>query len=173
MTTNPAQFLRERGIHATAQRLAVLRVVTAHPHVSADSVAVAAAADIGTISRQAVYDTLGLLSDRGIIRRIQPVGSPARYEDRIDDNHHHVVCRLCGRMADVNCAVGYAPCLTAENDSGYEIDEAEVVYWGRCPQCRSDSDVTSNSEVSISRGHDLANAATEDLLPTHQRTTTP
>ena len=173
MTTNPAQFLRERGIHATAQRLAVLRVVTAHPHVSADSVAVAAAADIGTISRQAVYDTLGLLSDRGIIRRIQPVGSPARYEDRIDDNHHHVVCRLCGRMADVNCAVGYAPCLTAENDSGYEIDEAEVVYWGRCPQCRSDSDVTSNSEVSTSRGHDLANAATEDLLPTHQRTTTP
>ena len=154
-------------MHATAQRLAVLRAVSAHPHVSADGVAEVASQDIGTISRQAVYDTLGLLSDKGIIRRIQPVGSPARYEDRIDDNHHHVVCRLCGRMADVDCAVGYAPCLTAENDSGYEIDEAEVVYWGRCPQCLREGDAASTSPRP-----DTADAASSDLLPTH-RTITP
>jgi Fur family ferric uptake transcriptional regulator len=91
--------------------------------------------DIGTVSRQAVYDALGILSDKNVIRRIQPAGSPARYEDRVGDNHHHLVCRECGSMIDVDCAVGYTPCLTAEHDHGYEIDEAEVVYWGRCPDC--------------------------------------
>ena len=172
MTTSPAQYLRERGIHATAQRLAVLRAVAAHPHVSADGVAEAAKQDIGTISRQAVYDTLGLLSEQGIIRRIQPVGSPARYEDRIDDNHHHVVCRSCGRMADVDCAVGDAPCLTAANDSGYEIDEAEVLYWGRCPQCQRGRDVTFISDASTSPGPDSAvGDDSKDLLPTTQSTT--
>lgn len=93
-------------------------------------------ADIGAISRQAVYDALGVLVDKGLLRRIQPAGSPARYEHRVSDNHHHLVCRTCGRMVDVDCAVGTTPCLTAADDSGYEIDEAEVIYWGRCPTCR-------------------------------------
>jgi Fur family ferric uptake transcriptional regulator len=92
-------------------------------------------AEIGAISRQAVYDTLGVLAEKGLIRRIQPAGSPALYENRVGDNHHHVICRLCGKTVDVTCAVGETPCLTAADDSGYEIDEAEVIYWGRCPEC--------------------------------------
>lgn len=95
--------------------------------------------EIGVISRQAVYDALGILADTGLIRRIQPAGSPARYEDRVDDNHHHLICRDCGRVADVDCAVGLAPCLQPADDRGYEIDEAEVIYWGRCPDCRDQS----------------------------------
>ena len=94
-------------------------------------------AEIGTISRQAVYDALGMLAEKGLIRRIQPAGSPACYEDRVGDNHHHVICRICGRTADVDCAVGEAPCLTAADDAGYQIDEAEVIYWGTCPECLS------------------------------------
>jgi Fur family ferric uptake transcriptional regulator len=93
--------------------------------------------EIGVISRQAVYDALSILVEKGLIRRIQPAGSPARYEDRVHDNHHHLICRSCGRMVDVDCAVGAAPCLTPADDSGYEIDEAEVIYWGRCPDCRA------------------------------------
>ncbi len=92
-------------------------------------------AEIGAISVQAVYDALGALVDANLVRRIQPAGSPARFEARVDDNHHHVICRLCGRMTDVDCAVGSAPCLTAGDDTGYQIDEAEVIYWGRCPEC--------------------------------------
>ena len=92
---------------------------------------------IGSISRQAVYDTLGVLVDRHLLRRIQPAGSPARYEDRVGDNHHHLICRGCRAMFDIDCAVGYTPCLTADDDHGFEIDEAEVVYWGRCPDCRA------------------------------------
>ena len=94
-------------------------------------------AQIGTVSRQAVYDALAVFSERGLIRRIQPAGSVARYEDRVGDNHHHVICRTCNRMVDVDCAVGYTPCLTASDAAGYEIDEAEVIYWGRCPDCAS------------------------------------
>src|SRR5690606_3487176 len=93
--------------------------------------------EIGAISRQAVYDALGLLAEKGLIRRIQPAGSPARYEDRVGDNHHHVICRTCGSTADVDCAVGYTPCLTASDDMGYRIDEAEVIYWGACPACQA------------------------------------
>ena len=137
MTTNEAERLRERGVHATAQRLAVLRAVSKEPHVAADTIAELATADIGAISRQAVYDALSLLVDKGLIRRIQPVGAAARYEGRVDDNHHHLICRDCGRLDDVDCAVGLAPCLTALDDRGYEIDEAEVIYWGRCPTCRA------------------------------------
>jgi Fur family ferric uptake transcriptional regulator len=92
---------------------------------------------IGAISRQSVYDALGVLLDAGLIRRIQPVGSPARYEDRVGDNHHHLICRDCGRLVDVDCAVGDAPCLTAVDDNGFQIDEAEVAYWGRCPDCQA------------------------------------
>jgi Fur family ferric uptake transcriptional regulator len=133
----PADRLRRHGIQVTAQRLAVLRAVTGHPHITADGVADAVKSEIGAISRQSVYDALGILADNGLIRRIQPSGSPARFEGRVGDNHHHVICRVCGRMADVDCAVGDAPCLTAADDAGFEIDEAEVIYWGRCPECAS------------------------------------
>ncbi len=135
MTVNRADLLREHGVQVTAQRLAVLRAVSVQPHGTAHEVAEVVRAEIGVISRQAVYDALGMLADEGLIRRIQPAGSPARYEDRVGDNHHHLICRTCGRMVDVDCAVGATPCLTAADDSGYEIEEAEVVYWGRCPEC--------------------------------------
>ena len=111
------------------------RAVSDQPHSTADDIANVVRAEIGAISRQAVYDALGALTDKGLLRRIQPAGSPARYEDRVDDNHHHLICRTCSRMVDVDCAVGYTPCLTAADGSGYEIDEAEVIYWGRCPEC--------------------------------------
>ena len=130
-----AEMLRKRGVQVTAQRLAVIRAVAACPHGTADDVAEVVHRDIGAISRQAVYDSLAMLADMNLIRRIQPAGSPARYEDRVGDNHHHLICRTCNRMVDVDCAVGYTPCLTTSDDSGYEIDEAEVIYWGRCPEC--------------------------------------
>jgi Fur family transcriptional regulator, stress-responsive regulator len=132
---DPAELLRQRGIQVTAQRLAVLRAVSAQPHISADAVAEAVRAEIGAISLQSVYDALGILVSEGLVRRIQPAGSPARYEDRVGDNHHHLICRICGRVVDIDCAVGSAPCLTASDDRGFEIDEAEVAYWGRCPDC--------------------------------------
>lgn len=132
-----AEILREHGLQVTAQRLAVFRAVAHQPHGTADDVAELVRAEIGAISRQAVYDALGILADTGLIRRIQPAGSAARFEDRVDDNHHHLVCRSCGQMVDVDCAVGETPCLTAHDDAGYSIDEAEVVYWGHCPACQS------------------------------------
>ena len=135
MLVNPADLLRRHGVQVTAQRLAVLQAVSARPHGTAADVAEAARAEIGAISRQAVYSALGMLADKGLIRCIQPAGSPARYEDRVGDNHHHLICRACGGMVDVDCAVGATPCLTAADDSGYEIDEAEIVYWGRCSEC--------------------------------------
>jgi len=132
---DPADILRRHGLQVTAQRLAVLAAVAARPHGTADDVAELVRTRIGAISRQAVYDALGILAEKGLVRRIQPAGSPARYEDRVGDNHHHLICRSCRRMVDVDCAVGEAPCLTAAEDAGYEIDEAEVIYWGRCPDC--------------------------------------
>ena len=137
MSASVEQLLREHGMQVTAQRLAVLRAVAERPHTSADDVVASVRADIGSISRQAVYDTLGTLSDKGLLRRIQPAGSSARYENRTGDNHHHLICRSCRVMVDIDCAVGDTPCLTADDDHGFEIDEAEVVYWGRCPDCRS------------------------------------
>ena len=131
---NPA-VLRRHGLHVTAQRLAVMRALSRTPHSTADDVYTVVRAEIGAVSRQAVYDALGALTEKGILRRIQPAGSPARYENRVGDNHHHLICRTCGRMVDVDCAVGERPCLTASDDWGYEIDEAEVIYWGRCPMC--------------------------------------
>ena len=130
-----AASLRDHGVKVTAHRLAVLRAVSARPHGTADDVAEVVRSEIGAISRQAVYDALRMLAAKGLIRRIQPPGSPARFEDRVGDNHHHLICRTCGRMVDVDCAVGVNPCLTAAADSDYEIDEAEVVYSGRCPEC--------------------------------------
>ena len=135
MTADPAAMLRERGIQVTAQRLAVLRAVAGQPHITADTVAETVRTEIGAISLQSVYDALSLLVAEGLLRRIQPPGSPARFEDRVGDNHHHLICRTCGRVVDVDCAVGSAPCLTPHQDRGYEIDEAEVAYWGRCPDC--------------------------------------
>jgi Fur family transcriptional regulator, stress-responsive regulator len=131
----PAELLRRHGLQVTAQRLAILSAVSRRPHGTADDLAATVRAEIGVISRQAVYNALAVLVEKGLVRRIQPAGSPARYEDRVGDNHHHLVCRSCGRMVDVDCATGEAPCLSAAHDAGYEIDEAEVVYWGRCPEC--------------------------------------
>jgi Fur family ferric uptake transcriptional regulator len=136
--------LREHGLQVTAQRLAVLRAVSERPHGTADDIDKAVRAEIGAISRQAVYDALSIFTDKGILRRIQPAGSPARYETRVGDNHHHVICRVCNRTADVDCAVGEVPCLTAADSAGYEIDEAEVIFWGRCPECATAEESTIN-----------------------------
>jgi len=139
MPTEPSvdndALLRENGLQVTAQRLAVLKAVSSRPHSTADDIDKAVRAELGTVSRQAVYDVLGILTEKNLLRRIQPARSPARYEDRVGDNHHHLICRRCSRMVDVDCAVGYTPCLTAADDSAYEIDEAEVIFWGRCPKC--------------------------------------
>jgi Fur family ferric uptake transcriptional regulator len=128
-------LLREKGVRVTAQRVAVLKAVADGPHRTTDEIDGAVRADLGAISKQAVYDVLAALTEAGVVRRIQPAGSPARYEDRVGDNHHHLICRSCGKTVDVDCAVGEVPCLTAADDAGYEVDEAEVIYWGRCPDC--------------------------------------
>ena len=128
-------MLRQAALRVTRPRIAVLSAVHDHSHADTDSIIRAVRENLGDVSHQAVYDVLRALTDAGLLRRIQPLGSVARYEARIADNHHHVVCRSCGAIADVDCAVGDAPCLTAADDSGYEIDEAEVIYWGRCPEC--------------------------------------
>jgi Fe2+ or Zn2+ uptake regulation protein len=125
--------------------------VAGRPHGTADTVADAARTEIGAISLQSVYDALGVLVAEGLIRRIQPAGSPARFEDRVGDNHHHLICRVCGRVVDVDCAVGSAPCLKAADARGYEIDEAEVVYWGRCPDCAARSRPRPRSASSRQR----------------------
>lgn len=130
-----ANLLREHGVPVTAQRIAVLNAVTELPHSTADAIAGKVRDKIGAISKQAVYDALGILTSKVLIRRIQPAGSPALYEKRVGDNHHHVICRSCGKTADVDCAVGTRPCLTAGDDSGFVIEEAEVIYWGTCPDC--------------------------------------
>ena len=153
-------LLRRHGLQVTAQRLAVLRAVSDRPHSTADDIDKVVRAEIGAISRQAVYDALAALTDKGLLRRIQPAGSPARYEDRVGDNHHHLICRTCSRMVDVDCAVGDTPCLTAADDSGYEIDEAEVIYWGRCPEC-----------VDGARSHADPRAANQQIRRTERRRT--
>lgn len=145
MNYDPARILRENGVQFTAQRLAVLRAVSKHPHCTADEVAEVVRAEIGAISRQAVYDVLGKLTEKGIVRRIQPAGSPARFEHRVRDNHHHLICRNCGLTVDVDCAVGAAPCLTPSDSHGFQVDEAEVVYWGICPKCLESKDRTDSN----------------------------
>ena len=127
--------VRAAGLRVTRPRVAVLGAVREHPHATTESIITAVRRDLPKVSSQAVYGILGALADTGLVQRIQPRGSVARYEARVGDNHHHVVCRSCGAIADVDCAVGDTPCLIAENDSGYAIDEAEVIYWGRCPSC--------------------------------------
>ena len=130
-----ADLLRQNGIPVTAQRLAVLRAVSDQPHATVDAIAEEVRARIGSVSQQAVYDALGTLVKKGLLRRIQPAGSPTLYENRVGDNHHHLICRLCGQTTDVDCAVGEAPCLSASHTAGFQIDEAEVIYWGTCPAC--------------------------------------
>jgi Fur family ferric uptake transcriptional regulator len=130
-----SEALRAAGLQVTAQRLAVYRAVQASPHAMADEICQTVRTELGVISRQAVYDALNAMSEHRLIRRIQPAGSPARYEHRVD-NHHHLACRKCDRLIDIDCAIGSAPCLTAERDHGYLIDEAEVTYWGLCPDCQ-------------------------------------
>jgi Fe2+ or Zn2+ uptake regulation protein len=133
--TDLEQLLRGADLRVTRPRLAVLAAVHAHPHADTDAVIGAVRRELGDVSHQAVYDVLRALTDAGLFRRIQPAGSIARYEARIGDNHHHAVCRSCGAIADVDCAVGHAPCLTASHDHGFVVEEAEVVYWGTCPSC--------------------------------------
>ena len=138
-------MLRGASLRVTRPRLAVLAAVHGHPHADTDSIIGFVRQDSGDVSHQAVYDVLRALTARGLVRRIQPTGSLARYEARVGDNHHHVVCRSCGAIDDVDCAVGEAPCLTASGESGFAIDEAEVIYWGRCPQCLSPSAIEVGS----------------------------
>ena len=123
-------------LRVTRPRVAVLEAVDAHPHADTETIFSAVRVGLPDVSRQAVYDVLNALTTASLVRRIQPLGSVARYEARVGDNQHHLICRSCGRMVDVDCAVGEVPCLTASDDAGYEIDEAEVIYWGRCPDCR-------------------------------------
>lgn len=145
MPADFADLLRQRGIQITAQRLAVLRSVARQPHATADVVAEAVRTAIGSISLQSVYDALAVLAAEGLIRRIEPAGSAARFECRVGDNHHHLICRNCDRMVDVDCAIGVAPCLAPADAKGYEIDEAEVIYWGRCPDCLAKAAAPSHS----------------------------
>jgi Fur family ferric uptake transcriptional regulator len=135
LPVDPTAALREAGLRVTGPRVAVLTALGAHPHADTETLADAARAELGTVSTQAVYDVLRALTEAGLARRIEPAGSPARFELRVGDNHHHVVCRVCGSIADVDCAVGERPCLTASETHGFVVDEAEVTYWGLCPEC--------------------------------------
>jgi Fur family transcriptional regulator, stress-responsive regulator len=139
MTATPdltaAEELRAAGLRVTAVRVALLEAVRHGDHLGVEALAAGVRERVGHVSLQAVYEALNALATTGLVRRIEPAGSPARYEGRVGDNHHHVICRSCGTVADVDCAVGEAPCLTASNDHGFEIDEAEVIYWGLCPAC--------------------------------------
>jgi Fe2+ or Zn2+ uptake regulation protein len=145
-TSHLESLLREAALRVTRPRVAVLHAVHDHPHADTESITGVVRTDLGAVSQQAVYDVLHVLTAAGLVRRIEPSGSVARYEARVGDNHHHVVCRSCGVIEDVDCAAGYAPCLTPADDAGYLIDEAEVVYWGRCPRCVAA--VVKNNEPS-------------------------
>ena len=135
----PEQQLREAALRVTDPRVAVLTEVHAHPHADVETLSAKVRTRLGSVSTQAVYDVLRALTDAGLVRRIEPAGSPARFEARVGDNHHHVVCRRCGEVADIDCATGSAPCLEASSTNGFAIDEAEVTYWGICPSCQQNS----------------------------------
>ncbi len=129
-------LLRSHGLSVTAQRLALLQTIGGHQHITADQATEEVRMQLGTISRQSVYDTLNTFVEKGLARRIQPIDSPALFEDRVGDNHHHLICRTCGIVTDVDCAVGARPCLEASDSNGFIIDEADVTYWGECPACQ-------------------------------------
>jgi Fur family ferric uptake transcriptional regulator len=145
-------MLREAALRVTRPRVAVLSAVHDHPHADTDSIFRVVRESLGEVSHQAVYDVLRALTDAGLLRRIQPSGSVARYESRVGDNHHHVVCRSCGAIADVDCAVGSTPCLTASDTHGFVIDEAEVTYWALCPECLATETRRSTPAEQPSRG---------------------
>jgi Fur family transcriptional regulator, stress-responsive regulator len=132
-----ADALRSAGLRVTAARVAILETVRAGDHLGAEAIADGVRERVGHVSTQAVYEALNALTTIGLIRRIEPAGSPARYEGRVGDNHHHLVCRLCGSVSDVDCAVGRAPCLEPADAAGYLVDEADVTFWGICPECRA------------------------------------
>jgi Fe2+ or Zn2+ uptake regulation protein len=134
------ELLRAHGLRVTGPRLAVLSALRELPHASVDELDRAARARLGALSTQAVYDILGAFHDAALVRRIEPAGSPARYETRVGDNHHHLICRDCGLTVDVDCTVGDAPCLAPSEAAGFEVEEAEVVFWGRCATCRARTD---------------------------------
>jgi Fur family transcriptional regulator, stress-responsive regulator len=148
----PEAALRSAALRVTRPRVAVLLALQEHPHVDTDTMIALVREQHPTISHQAVYDVLRVLTEAGLIRRIQPAGATARYETRTGDNHHHLVCRSCGSITDVECAVGHAPCLTASDDHGYVIDQAEVVYWGICPQCTTEKHDRTPESVPYERG---------------------
>ena len=150
-TSDLERLVRAAGLRVTRPRVAVLSAVHAHPHADTDSLIAAVRRDFGVVSHQAVYDVLRALTDTGLVRRIQPSGSVARYEARVGDNHHHLVCRSCGVIVDVDCAIGDAPCLTAADEAGYEVDEAEVIYWGRCPECAAGGRSQDHEHTSRTR----------------------
>ncbi|MFC6074390.1 Fur family transcriptional regulator [Microbispora bryophytorum] len=131
--------LREAGLRVTAARLAIMQTVSGGDHLDVEAIHRGVCERVGQVSLQAVYDSLNALQRGGLLRRIEPAGSPTRYETRVGDNHHHLVCRSCGRVADVDCAVGHAPCLEPASDAGYLVDEADVIYWGLCPPCRAEA----------------------------------
>ncbi len=136
MTSSPVEHdLRAAGLRVTKQRLSVLAAIRERPHADADTLIAVVREELGSVSTQAVYDVLHALEDVGLVRRVEPAGSPARYDPRVGDNHHHLVCRACGAVADVDCAIGAAPCLTASESRGFVIDEAEITYWGLCAPC--------------------------------------
>ena len=134
-TPVPADELRQAGLRVTAARIALLDTVRAGDHLDVDTIANRVRDRLGTISVQAVYEALHALTAAGLIARIEPAGNPARFEGRVGDNHHHIVCRSCGTVVDVDCVVGEPPCLTASDDQGFTIDEAQVIFWGLCPDC--------------------------------------
>lgn len=147
------QALRAAGLRVTAPRLAILAWLVEHPHTTADAIGVGVRERLGSLSTQAVYDVLGACTDAGLVRRIEPAGHPARFERRVGDNHHHLVCRRCGRTEDIDCLVGSRPCLTPDADHGFTVDEAEVVFWGLCPACVSAApaadDIHHNEEEEL------------------------
>lgn len=143
-TSDYAELLRVADLRVTRPRVAVLEAVHTHPHADTETIFGAVRAGLPEVSRQAVYDVLHALTAAGLVRRIQPSGSVARYESRVGDNHHHIVCRSCGVISDVDCAVGEAPCLTPSDDNGFALDEAEVIYWGMCPDCSASQDSRSH-----------------------------
>ncbi|HEY0247392.1 MAG TPA: Fur family transcriptional regulator [Gryllotalpicola sp.] len=142
-------MLRDAGLRVTRPRLAVFGAVHTHPHSDTDTLIGVTRAQLPEVSHQAVYDTLHTLTEAGLVRRIQPQGSLARYEARVGDNHHHAVCRSCGAVVDVECAVGEAPCLTASDDHGFVIETAEVIYWGLCPDCAQRTHSTTRKESHV------------------------
>ncbi|MFV0260779.1 MAG: Fur family transcriptional regulator [Acidimicrobiales bacterium] len=168
MSGDVEQLLRQHGLQVTAQRLAILGAVAQRPHATADELAADVRNVIGSVSRQAVYDTLSVLAEKNVLRRIQPAGSAARYEDRVGDNHHHLVCRGCGALVDVDCAVGAAPCLTASDDHGFELDEAEVIHWGRCPACQAALAAETEPDDTNPTNQRAAGPKTHREKPQHQ-----